>query len=87
MIETLLLAGLLLPSDTLVFSGRDHQLDVSPPRFEEAGISYIAKNTNGQTCSAATEASSRPRERGAVYTGRCATDTSGSSGGSGGQKG
>ena len=54
MIETLLLAGLLLPSDTLVFSGRDHQLAVSPPRFEEAGIEIDGRLDEGNWDEAAS---------------------------------
>jgi hypothetical protein len=34
----LLLQGLMVPADTLVFSGRDHQLEVSPPRLEAPEI-------------------------------------------------
>ena len=54
MIETFLLAGLLLPSDTLVFSGRDHQLAVSPPRFEEAGIEIDGRMDEGNWDEAAS---------------------------------
>ncbi len=38
MIRALLLAATLLQPDTLVFSGRDRQLDVEPPRLEEPRI-------------------------------------------------
>ena len=38
MIGALLLSSVLFQADTLVFNGRDHQLQVSPPRFEEPQI-------------------------------------------------
>jgi hypothetical protein len=38
MIELLLLGAVLAPQDTLSFSGRTYQLEVTPPRFEEVEI-------------------------------------------------
>jgi hypothetical protein len=38
MLESLLLAGLLIPADTLIFSGRTHDLEVSPTRLEAPEI-------------------------------------------------
>ena len=54
MIETLLLSALLLPADTLIFSGRDHQLEVSPPRVEEPGIRIDGELTEASWENAAT---------------------------------
>ena len=38
MLEPLLLAGLLIPADTLSFSGRTRELEVTPPRIEAPDI-------------------------------------------------
>lgn len=38
MIQVLLLSAILAPADTIVFNGRDHQLEVMPPRIEEPDI-------------------------------------------------
>lgn len=38
MLKLILMAGVLFPSDTLTFSGRTHELEVSPPRFEHPDI-------------------------------------------------
>jgi len=38
MIELLLMGAILAPADTLAFSGRTHQLEVTPPRFEDVDI-------------------------------------------------
>jgi hypothetical protein len=53
-IETLLLSAVLLPADTLVFSGRDRQLEVSPPRVEEPGIRIDGELTEASWENAAT---------------------------------
>ena len=38
MLTPVLLSALLLQPDTTLFSGRVHQLDVEPPRFEQVAI-------------------------------------------------